>query len=143
MPTPDPPTPTSNDLSQYTETNPPNLVAKRAIDVTPHEHGIWCSSAGGPPFVNEIALRKWTDDGTRISVMLDSHNFDSWEPDEMVKVVELGPPRFPELHAKWMRKDAERMAKRPVVSESEPALVLALKALPDDAKSRIRSQLGW
>ena len=68
----------------------PLIVQKLGINVTPWDHGIWCSIAGGPPFVNEIVVRRWSEDGRRISIMLDSLNFDEFAPDEMVSVVELG-----------------------------------------------------
>lgn len=119
------------------EVSEPTIVQKRAIDVTPHEHGIWCSIGDGQPFVNTIVLRRWYDDGTKISFMLDSHNFASAEPEELMSVVEIEYPYSAEHLADCLQKDAEKMAKRPVITDSEKALTLALKSLPKDVRERI------
>lgn len=92
----------------------PVQVKKKAIDVTPLEHGIWCSIMDGKPFVNTIVLRKWTDDGKKIVFMLDSHNFISAEPDEEIEVVEKEEPFYnASTTLEVLQKDAERMRKRP------------------------------
>lgn len=96
------------------ESGEPTMVKKRAIDVTPYEHGIWCSIGDGEPFVNDIVMRRWSDDGTRITFMLDSHNFLFAEPDEEIAVVvreePYGSAKFME---DCLRSDAETMKNRP------------------------------
>lgn len=92
----------------------PTIIQKRAIDVTPNDHGIYCTVANSDPFVNPIVSRRWSDDGSKINIMLDSHNFYSWGPEEMVDVVEI-PHQYagsPGLMAKCIEEDRERMAKR-------------------------------
>jgi len=93
----------------------PVQVKKRAIDVTPYEHGIWCSVAGGNPFVNTIVLRKWSDDGSQVIFMLDSHNFLFAKPDEEIEVVEHTSTFYDaEFQAKRLAEDAKNMMARPV-----------------------------
>jgi len=75
----------------------PLTIEVKATDLKPYHHGIWCSVAGGKPFVNPIVLLKWAKDG-RISAMLDSHNFASWAPDEMVIVVSMEPSEYAKKH---------------------------------------------
>ena len=91
----------------------PTIVKKRAIDVTPYVHGIWCTVSGSKPFVNEIATRRWTADGAQIQIMLESHNFDCWKPEELVDVVEIESGMSPEQLAAFLADDAKRMANRP------------------------------
>lgn len=68
----------------------PTIVKVRGIDVQPHRYGIWCSIGGGKPFVNEIVNRRWAEDGSdRISIMLESFNFDIVGRDEWIDVVEF------------------------------------------------------
>ena len=90
----------------------PIIVSKRAIDVTPYNHAIWCSVGGGEPFCNSIVNRGWSEDGTKIVAMLDSHNFQFWHPDEMADVVETEPIYGKELFDKCMAEDREKMSKR-------------------------------
>ena len=68
--------------------NEPVFVTLRARDVKPYHYGLW-SSVGGDPFANCICLVKWSDDGTHLRWMLESHNFYTVEPDEEVEVVDL------------------------------------------------------
>lgn len=84
-------------------------VRKRAIDVTPLTHAIWCSIEDGEPFVNHITLRRWSEDGKRIVFMLDSHNFLFAAPDEEIDVIETDPLYNAELTREELRRDAERM----------------------------------
>ena len=67
----------------------PDEIELRAADIVPYRFGIWCTIAGGMPFVNPIVHRSWSDDGEAIWFMLDSHNFYHAKPDEMVKVVPM------------------------------------------------------
>lgn len=92
----------------------PVQVKKRAIDVTPYEHGIWCSIMDGQPFVNTIVLRKWSEDGEKVVFMLDTHNFLMVPPNEEIEVVEKPEPFYnPAAQLDALRKDAERMKTRP------------------------------
>ena len=93
--------------------NEPVIVQKRGIDVTPYLHGVWCSIAGGKPFVNEIVNRRWSEDGSKIWVMFESFNFDCFGPDDMVNVVELQPTYGAPFLERTLKEDAESMAKRP------------------------------
>ena len=87
----------------------PTIVKKRAIDVAPYHHSIWCSVGGSELFANEIVSRKWTDDEKRIVFMLDSFNFVFAEPDEMMDVVESKPSSWmsDELLAEQVKRDEE------------------------------------
>jgi len=92
----------------------PVQVMKKALDVTPYEHGIWCSIADGQPFVNTIVLRKWSEDGAKVVFMLDSHNFLTAAPEEEIEVVVKENPFYnPAFQEECLRKDAERMRVRP------------------------------
>lgn len=93
----------------------PIQVEKKAIDITPYEHGIWCTIEGSKkPFVNEIVVRKWSEDGTQIIFMLDSHNFIFADPEEQLLVVETTSEFYtPEFLARVLAKDRETMEKRP------------------------------
>jgi hypothetical protein len=91
----------------------PTIIKKRAIDVTPYNHGIYCTINGGEPFVNEIATRGWTRCGAQIQVMFESHNFAQWDPDALVDVVEIESGVSPKMLAEFLAEDAEKMAKRP------------------------------
>lgn len=101
--------------SEALEGNEPVIVKKRAIDVTPYEHGIWCSIMDGKPFVNEICIRRWSEDGSKITFMLESHNFLFADPGEEIDVVVIDKPAY---SAKFLedrrRDDTERMKNRPV-----------------------------
>lgn len=95
--------------------NEPIIVKKRAIDVTPYEHGIWCSVGDSKPFVNEVCIRRWSEDGSKIAFMLETHNFIFADPDKEMDVVVIEKPycsvKFME---DCLREDAERMKNRPV-----------------------------
>lgn len=99
----------------------PIIVQKRGIDVTPYLHGIYCTIAGGRPFVNEIVHRKWSEDGSRIWMMLESHNFYDCGPEDIIDVVELKPGYGAAFLEKSLAKDAEWMAKRPSPAAVCPA----------------------
>ncbi len=91
----------------------PVIVEKPARDVVPYFHGIWCSIGGRRPFVNEIVGRKWSDDGSEIWFMLDSHNFYSAKPDQMMRVVEIKPYLDKELLDNSLLEDAKIMSQKP------------------------------
>lgn len=93
----------------------PTIIKKRAIDVTPYEHGIWCSIMDSEPFVNTVVIRKWSEDGSQITFMLDSHNFLFANPDEEIDVVVREKPYYDiKFQEDCLRRDAERMKTRPV-----------------------------
>lgn len=92
----------------------PTIVQKRAIDITPYNHGIWCSISDGEPFTNTIVHRRWSEDGAEIVFGLDSHNAFFAAPDELVDAVEVTPSCSAELLADVMRRDAARMKRKPV-----------------------------
>lgn len=96
-------------MKDVTVTAEPSQVRKRAIDVTPLTHAVWCSIEDGEPFANPIVLRRWSDDGKRIVFMLDSHNFLFAAPDEEIDVIETEPLYNAELTRKELALDAERM----------------------------------
>jgi hypothetical protein len=73
----------------------PTVIQKRAIDVTPHNHALWCSVEGlnkGELFANTIEWRGWSEDGD-IVFGLDTHNGFARKPDDMMAVVEVAPSR--------------------------------------------------
>ena len=70
------------------ETESPPTVQVRARDVKPYHYGIWCSIGDGKPFVNTICGVRWSEDGNSIWFMLESHNFDRADPDEVLDLVE-------------------------------------------------------
>lgn len=94
----------------------PETVRIRAVDATPYLYGIWCAvpAAMDKPFVNDIVSRRWLPDG-RISVMLDSFNFDIWDPDELIEVVPVELPEFrrtPEFEARVTEEAQKFQAER-------------------------------
>lgn len=128
----------------------PEITEVRGIDVVPYDYSIWCSIGNGEPFCNEIVGRRWSEDGQRICIMLDSHNFDSFGPDEMVRVVRRPPDAWRPKCRKgsdmgsWERscQCAECFpASRPNPLPEEAVLIKELRALPDDARRRILSQV--
>ena len=96
-------------------TDEPKQVKKRAIDVTPYQHSIWCVVGSGEPFANPIVLRKWSDKGDKIVFMLDSHNFLFAYPDEEIDVIESVTPFYsdPKFLADCLARDAAQMKNRP------------------------------
>lgn len=87
----------------------PRQVRKRAINVTPLVHAIWCQIEDGEPFANPIVLRRWSEDGKRIVFMLDSHNFMFADPDVEIDVIEITPLYHEALMCEELKRDAERM----------------------------------
>ena len=68
----------------------PEMKQVKAIDVKPYRWALWCSVGdSGKPFENEIVGRKWSPDGKLIWFMLDSHNFYSAAPGEVLELVPL------------------------------------------------------
>ena len=96
------------------------VIQKRAIDVTPHNHALWCSIEGEKPFCNTIEWRDWDEDGRDIVFGLDTHNGFSAPPDKMIGVVEVKPGVSQLLLDEWMARDARQMATRPIPTVSCP-----------------------
>jgi len=96
------------------------IKRKKAIDVTPLDHGIWCTVCDSEPFVNAIVLRKWSEDGKKIWFMLDTHNFMDADPDEEIDVVEIEPMYPPKLFRECLEKDKIKMANRPIEQHNCP-----------------------
>lgn len=69
----------------------PNFERIRAVDVQPYRWGQWSSVGGSTPFLNQIVSKRWSENGDRIWFMLDSHNFMSAEPDEVLELVPMKP----------------------------------------------------
>lgn len=105
--------------SQTNEAVPPERIQVRGIDVLPHHYAIWCTVGDDTKsFANEIVSRRWSEDGAKIWIMLDTHNFDSFSPDEMVWVVPLDPsPYTASLRDKWAKDAEEFLSKRPIKKE--------------------------
>lgn len=90
------------------------IVQKRALDVTPHNHALWCSVGGdSEPFANAIDSRQWSQDGARIIFLLDTHNSFSAKPDELIDVIEAPWPVNSVWYAEWALRDQQDMANRP------------------------------
>lgn len=90
------------------------VVLKRAIDVIPYYHAVWTSYPGVAPFLNEVSVRRWSEDGTGIWFMLDSHNTLFALPDEEIEVVEITPyGEGTDWLREGLKRDAERMSVRP------------------------------
>lgn len=97
----------------------PERVKVRAIDVKPYRWALWCSIEGGPPFENEICLRRWSDDGQGIWFMLESHNFLYAEPNEILELVPYTCDFYTaEMMAIRDAEDEKKMSKRPYVQHS-------------------------
>lgn len=102
----------------------PRIVVKKAIDVLPKLHGIWCSIGDGKPFVNTIVLRSWSESkDDEIHFMLDSFNFYFAKQDDEMRVVELQPSQYDDVH-KIHAEDAKFRAKRPM-TDTEHARLFA------------------
>lgn len=88
----------------------PKIIKKKAIDITPYNHGLYCTVGDNPePFVNQIVLRKWSDKHGKIVFMLDTHNFISYDAYEDVNIVEIEPGCSPEFFKHILEKDSEDM----------------------------------
>lgn len=68
-------------------------ISIKMRDLVPHKHAVRCTIEGSDQVheIEVVALR-WLDDGSKLSVMLDSHNFIVEEPDTVLDyIVELNP----------------------------------------------------
>lgn len=75
----------------------PAMVKVRAIDVLPYRFGIWCTVGGWPqPFANEIVGSRWSEDGKKIWFMLETHNFQEADPDELMELVPIDMKMSPD-----------------------------------------------
>ena len=98
-----------------TEYDESKVLKKKAMDIVPNHYAIWCTIGDSDtPVLNPIVSRRWSEDGKKITFMLDSHNFMFKLPDEEVDVVEYEMyPNNPDLMAKCDQNDADRMKVRP------------------------------
>lgn len=71
----------------------------RARDVVPHCWGLWSSVMDDKPFVNPICHVKWSEDGSRLWFMLESFNFYSATPDQMLDLVPIQPGKYIDMAA--------------------------------------------
>lgn len=85
----------------------------RALNVKPHRWAAWCSIEDSEPFANEIVLRRWSDDGTTIWFMLESHNFMKAEPHEELDLVPFDGGYSEAFLASTDAEDERRMGERP------------------------------
>lgn len=72
-------------------------ITLKARDLKPYHYGIWCTIEGGQPFVNEIVDIRWSEGGTSLWLMLDTHNFIRVAPKQDIEVV---PSKRP-MCAEW------------------------------------------
>lgn len=64
-------------------TDSPPFVTIKARDLVPYKHAVWCTVDGiKEPFANVIMHVRWSLDGAKILIGLDSHNFDSYGHDD-------------------------------------------------------------
>lgn len=83
----------------------------RGIEVRPYEHAIPCQFPKKRFILNPVSIRQWSEDGTKITLMLDSHNFLFVKPDEMVEVVLYDSYPSHDLKSKFKAQDIDRMNK--------------------------------
>lgn len=65
------------------------VVRIPARDIRPIIWGYPCFTAEGKFIINQIAIRRWSEDGKKIWFGLDTHNTFSAKPDDLVSVVAL------------------------------------------------------
>lgn len=83
-----------------TEPESPPTVAVRARDIKPYHYALWCAIEDGRPFPNEIVGVKWSEDGAKVVLWLDSHNVYFVGPDEVLDLIEATPLSAGTLRAK-------------------------------------------
>jgi len=80
-------------------------VMVRAQDVVPYHYALWCSFRGGEPFANPICQVEWSEDGSYLYFLLDSHNTYRVEADAEVELVLREPsPGEASYAAAWQLK---------------------------------------
>lgn len=67
----------------------PQTVEMKVVDVVPYKYGVYCCIEDGKPFVNEIVGRDWSEDGEKVILMLETHNFLFHLPGDSVQVVPI------------------------------------------------------
>ena len=102
----------------------PVVVKKKARDVTPYHHSIWCTVMSGEPFANEICSRKWSENGKQIVFMLESFNFLFADPDEEIEVIETTSGMPAEVLERAAKEDVAKM--RANIEEAEMTRMMAL-----------------
>jgi hypothetical protein len=88
-------------VSETHEQECPPTIMVRARDIKPYHYALWCRIEDGKPFANDIVGVRWSEDGTKLWFMLESHNFFDALPDEMVEVVEMKGQHCEYLRAKY------------------------------------------
>jgi phosphopantothenate-cysteine ligase/phosphopantothenoylcysteine decarboxylase/phosphopantothenate--cysteine ligase len=75
--------------------NQPKIVSKKAIDINPYFHSVYCTLDGvEKPFCNDIVARRWNDNG-KITFMLETHNFlTDIDPEDEIRIVEEKPGQY-------------------------------------------------
>ncbi len=94
----------------------PKTEKVRALDVKPYRWGIWCSIEGGEPFANEIVGLRWSEDGRYLWFMLESHNFDRFEPEQILDLVPMEVTITPSVLDAIDAHHAREIAARPDVT---------------------------
>ena len=98
----------------------PATATVRARDVVPYHYALWSSIGGGDPFANQIVSAGWSDDGTQVRMMLDSHNFLFIDPDEVLELIPVDPgPRLGAKYEDWS------LGPRPTPEPPDPVHALA------------------
>lgn len=64
-----------------------DIIKIKAIDIIPYKHALRCIINDAGPFDNTIIIKRWSSDGSKINFMLDSHNFFSAKPDDLVDFI--------------------------------------------------------
>ena len=77
-----------------------DLVKIKARDVRPYKYALWCT-VDGREIDNEIVVVKWSEDGEKIWMMLETHNFHSALPDEELELVLLPPSQYRKEDTTW------------------------------------------
>ncbi len=86
-------------------------VKVKAIDIKPYRYYLPCLMGEEErPMFNEICIRRWSEDGKKITFMLDSHNFLFAKPDELVEVVPIKKGQYSnEFYERVDKRDAHDM----------------------------------
>lgn len=114
-------------------TDTPEMVKVKATEVKPYHYGVWCSIEGREPFTNPICVTKWSEDGKRVRFMLETHNFDSAEPDEILDLVPLNPDAWhAQKYSHWT------IGPPPKANEPFRAINDLLLEAPSDVKNNMR-----
>ena len=106
-----------------TDEKHPDAVKIKAIDVELYRYALWCTVGGSKPLLNDIVCRRWSEDGSEIVFMLETHNFMTALPDEELELVPVNPGYVEHLK----ESKEEFMAKRTFIVDRERAELARLK----------------